>query len=148
MINLSTDCKLVRHSNAVAAGATVITPSAGIDTKGFDNCLFIAALGAIVAGAATSIEVHQSSDDGVADAYGALLGSKVTIADTGDNQLFYVEVIRPRKRYLKLIVNRATQNATLDGIIAILSDAKHIATTHDTTVGGGETHVSPDEGTA
>jgi len=140
--------KLVRHSNAVAAGATAITPSAGIDTKGFEACTFIAAIGAIVSGAATSIEVHASSDDGVGDAYGALEGSKVTIADDGDNKLYYVEVVRPVKRYLKLVVNRATQNATLDGIVAVLSGARALPVTHDTTVGGGELHVTPAEGTA
>ena len=149
MINLSTETKLTRHSNAVAAGTTVITPSAGIDMKGFLACKFVAAFGAIVATAVTSIEVHTSSDDGVADAYTALLGTKVVVADTDDNKLFYVEVLRPRERYLKLIVNRATANATLDGITAIQSGPESIPTTHDSaTVGGGETHTSPAEGTA
>lgn len=146
---LSHESKLVRHSNAVAAGATVITPSAGIDTRGFDGCMFIAALGAIVAGAVTSVEVHQSDDDGVADAYSALLGTKVTVADDADNKLAYVDVKQPRKRYVKLIVNRATQNATLDGIVALLYGPKGVPCTHDAaTVAGGETHLAPAEGTA
>lgn len=150
MINLSKECKLIRHSNAVAAGATAITPSAGVDTKGFDNVLFVAAFGAIVSGAATSIEVQQSSDDGVADAYSALSGSKVTVADDQDNKLAYVEIARPAKRYLKLVVNRATQNATLDGIVAILSGAHDVPTTHDSTtvMSTSETWITPAEGTA
>jgi hypothetical protein len=149
MITLSQETKLQRHSNAVAAGSTVITPSAGIDMKGFDSCLFVVAFGAIVSGAATSIEVHQSSDDGVADGYSALLGSKVTVADDQDNKLAYVEIVRPAKRYVKCIVNRATQNATVDGIVAILSNGKKAPTTHDsTTVVGGETWSTPAEGTA
>jgi hypothetical protein len=148
-MNLSETCKLVRHSGAVAAGSTVITPSAGIDARGFESVLFVAAFGAIVSGAATSIEVHQSSDDGVADAYSALAGSKVTVADDADGKLAFVEIVQPVKRYLKLIVNRATQNATLDGIIAILSGPKTIPTVHDAaTVAGGKTLASPAEGVA
>jgi len=148
-MNLSETCKLVRHSAAVAAGSTVITPSAGVDCKGFDAVMFVAAFGAIVSGAATSIEIHQSSDDGVADAYSALAGSKVTVADDADGKLAFVEIVQPSKRFLKLIVNRATQNATLDSVVAILSGPSRVPTTHDAgSVAAGETHPSPSEGTA
>ena len=149
MVNLSKEAKFIRHSDAVAAGTSTITPSSGVDTQGFEACTFLAAFGAIVAGAATSIKVQQSDDDGVADAYSDLEGTSVTVADDDDNQVFYVEVVNPLKRYLKLIVSRATQNSTVDGIFAVLTGAKTIPTTHDaTTIGGGETHVSPAEGTA
>jgi len=147
-MNLSKECKLVRHSAAVAAGTSAITPSAGIDMKGFDSCLFVAAFGTITSGAATSIKVQQSSDDGVADGYSDLTGTSVTVLDTYDDKLVYVEVVRPAKRYLKLIVSRATQNAVLDGITAILSGAHDVPTTHDTTVATGETWIAPAEGTA
>ena len=148
-MSLANDCKVIRHSNAVAAGTSTITPSAGVDVSGFNSCAFLAAFGAIVSGAATSIEVHQSDDDGDADAYSALEGTKVTVADDNDNQVAVVEVLRPQKRYLKCIVNRATQNATLDGIIAVLGDAASLPTTHDSsTVVDAEVHVAPDEGTA
>ncbi len=148
-MNLANETKIIRHSNAVAAGTTAITPSSGIDMKGFDSCLFLASFGAIVSGAATSVKVQQSSDDGVADGYSDLEGTSVTVADDDDNQVVAVEVVKPQKRYLKMIVSRATQNATLDGIVAILSGAKHVPTTHDSaTVVGSETHVSPNEGTA
>ena len=141
--------KMVRHSNAVAAGTTVITPSAGVDTQGFDHVTFQALFGTITAGAATSIEVHQSDDDGDTDAYSALEGTNVTVADDDDNKIAVVEVIRPAKRYLKLVVNRATQNAVLDGIVALLSGAKvHPVTQDSTVIAASEIHVSPEEGTA
>jgi hypothetical protein len=148
MINLSKECKIVRHSVAVAAGTSTITPSAAIDTKGYDSCLFIVAFGAITTGAATSIKVQQSSDDAATDAYSDLTGTSVTVLDSYDDKLVYVEVVRPLKRYLKLIVLRATQNSVVDGITAILSGAHDVPTTHDTTVATGETHITPAEGTA
>lgn len=150
-MNLSKNAKITRHSNAVAAGTSTITPSSGIDMANFESCIFIVSMGTITASAVTSIEVHASSDDGASDSYTALTGTNVAIAADDDNQVFYVEVHKPvpSNRYLKCIVNRATANAVLDGIIAIQTGAKKLPVTHDsTTVGGGELHVSPAEGTA
>lgn len=148
-LNVHKGIDVVRHSNTVAAGVTTITPSAGIDMAGWEGCIFVAELGAIVAGAATSVEVHQSSDDGVADAYTALAGSKVTVADTDDNKVAVVTIHRPQERYLKMVVNRATQNATLEGITAILYGPRVLPVTMTAAqVLGNELHVSPAEGTA
>ena len=147
-MQLGKNSKLTRHSNAVAAGTSTITPGSGIDMQNFESCLFMILWGAIVSGGVQSVEAHQSSDDGGSDAYTALLGSKVTVTDTDDNKITYVDVVKPRERYLKLIVNRATQNATVDGIIAIQYGPRKMPITQDSTVSGGETHVSPAEGTA
>jgi len=148
-MNLSKDVKITRHNNAAAAAASDITPSSGIDMSGFEGCLFIVPFGAITASGVQSIEVHQSSDDGSSDSYTAILGSNVAVADDDDNQCFYVDVFKPRERYLKCIVNRATQNSVVDGIIALQYGASKKPVTHDsTTVGGGELHVSAAEGTA
>lgn len=149
-MNLSKQVKITRHSNAVAAGTTDITPSAGIDMSGFEGCLFMVDLGTITASAVTSIKVQQSSDDGSSDAYSDLEGTSVTIADTDDNKIAYVDVYRPQKRYLKLIVDRGTQNAVVDGITAIQYGPRVLPTTHDSTtvLSGSEVHASPAEGTA
>jgi len=149
MQNISKRTKLIRHNVAVAAGVTTITPSAGVDTKGFAGCLFIVHWGAIVTGGVQSIECHSSTDDGVADAYAALSTSKVNVTDADDNKITYLDVYRPRERFLKCIVNRATQNATVDSITAILYDPVVMPTTHDAaTVSGGELHVAEPAGTA
>lgn len=146
---LSQAAKITRHSNAVAAGTTTITPSSGIDMQGYDGCLFLVAFGAITASGVQSVKVQQSDDDGVSDAYSDLEGTSVSVADDDDNQLVWVDVARPQKRYLKVIVSRATQNSAIDGILALQYGSKVEPVTHDsTTVLGGELHVSPDEGTA
>lgn len=148
MRNLSKEAKITLHSTAVAAGATAITPSNGIDMAGFDGCIFIVTIGTITAGAVTSIEVHQSSDDGDSDSYTAIAGTNVAIADDEDNKIFYVDVINPRERYLKLIVNRATQNAVLNSIVAIQYKAGNSPVAHDVTVIDGELHINKAEGSA
>ncbi|HYV18614.1 MAG TPA: hypothetical protein VFC25_06265 [Verrucomicrobiae bacterium] len=95
---------------AGAAGATNINGSI-IDMAGFDACLIAVHFGAIVAGALTSIKAQQGDDSGLSDA-ADVAGSSVTVADTDDDKVFYIDV-RPRKRYLRLVVSRATQNATV-----------------------------------
>src|SRR5262245_15397840 len=101
-MNLTKNTKLTRHSNAVAAGTTTITPSTAIDMKGFDAVTFIAAFGTLTSTAVTSVEVHQSASS--SSGFTALKDSKVSIPDTDSNKLVYVEVNRPQKRYVKLVV--------------------------------------------
>lgn len=142
------DCKVVIGSTTTqgAAGSSAIT-SAAIDTAGFRECTFIVPLGTIVSGAVTSLKVQQSSDDAAADTYDDLLGSNQAIADTDDDKVKYVTIVNPQKRYLKLVVSRATQNATIGGIIAILSGARSRPVTQGTNV-AGEQFIYPAEGTA
>ncbi len=117
---------------------------------GYDGALFLVPLGTIVSGAVTSIKVQQSSDDGAVDTYDDLTGSSQTIADTDDDKLVYVDVLRPGKQYLKLVVSRATQNATIGGIQVIQYQKRskpQAGITQGTNV-SGEQWTSPAEGTA
>lgn len=146
--NLVANSKITRHSDAVAAGTTVITPSAGIDMAGFESITFIVAFGTITASAVTSIEVHCSSDDGAVDTYTAIAGSNVTVAATDDNKLAIVDVVRPPNQWVKCIVNRGTANAVVDGIIAIQTGPKTLPVTASSTTVGNEVHQQPAEGAA
>ena len=138
----------LRHSNAVAAGTTAITPSSGVNMAGYSACRFIVSWGAITASGVQSVEVHQSSDDGSSDAYTALAGTKVTVADDDDNKLTIIDIQHPGECYLKCIVNRATQNSAIDGIIAMLSMAKTQPASEHADVQGYELHDGMAEGTA
>ncbi len=106
---------------AGAAGATSINGSI-IDCSGFDGCAIAVHFGAIVAGAATSIKAQAGNDSGLSDA-ADIAGTSVTIADTDDDKVFYIDVQRPQKQYLRLVVSRATQNATLTAVY-LLYDSK------------------------
>lgn len=140
--------KVIRVMNAVAAGTTAQTSSA-IDTQGFEGVKIYTAFGAITGSAVTSVKIQQSSDDGSADAYADLAGTSISVADDDDNQVVVHDIYRPRERYLKVVVSRATQNAVIDGVIAVLYGPADSPTTNDaSTVVARETHVSPAEGTA
>ena len=116
--------------------------------QGFESCMFVVSFGTITASAVTSIKAQQDSASGMGTA-ADLLGTSVTVADDDDDKVFYLDIVRPRERYVRCIVDRGTQNAVVDSILAIQYDPKLMPPTHDsTTVGGGETHVSVAEGTA
>lgn len=146
MLGLLKNTKIVRHNNGAAAGTTTITPSAGIDMQGYNSCLFLVLLGALTDTTVPAIKIQQSSDDGSTDAYSDLEGTAYAVADSDDNGVIAVEIIRPTKRYLKLILARATANAVLDGILAVVGNPSSLPITQTTL--GNEVHVSPAEGTA
>ena len=143
-MNLSKAAKVSRVMNAVAAG-TSDQNSSSVDMKGFDACQFVVAFGAITASAVTSVHVETSSDDST---FNDLEGTNVAVADDDGNQLVIVEVDCPQERYLRVVVDRGTQNAVIDGAIAFQHKADTEPVTHDTsTVLGSEYHLAPDEGT-
>ena len=140
---------IASNTTAGAAGATTITSSA-IDMAGYDGCCFLVPLGTIVSGSVSSIKVQQSDDDAASDDYTDVLDSAITIADTDDDKLKYVDILRPGKRYLKLLVLRTVQNLTAGGILAIQYQKRmkpQAGITHGTGV-AGESWTSKAEGTA
>lgn len=147
MLGLLKNTKIVRHNNGAAAGTSTITPSAGVDMQGFNSAMFLVLLGALTDTTVPSIKIQQSDDDGVADGYSDLEGTAYAVTDADDNKVIAVEIIRPTKRYLKLILARATANAVLDGIVAILGNPIGPLPITQTTL-GNEVHVTPAEGTA
>jgi hypothetical protein len=96
---------------AGAAGTSAINGSI-IDCSNFAGCLIAVHFGAIVSGAVTSIKAQVGNDPSLSDA-ADVTGSSVTIADTDDDKVFYIDVQRSQKQYLRLVVSRATQNATV-----------------------------------
>lgn len=150
MMNLAKQVSVVRHSNAVAAGTTDIEPSTGIDMANYDGVMFLIAFGTITANAVTSVKVQQSDDSaGSPDSFSDLEGTSITVADDDDNKIAIIDVYRPEKRYLRVVVDRGTQNAVLDSISAIRYNPRVLPATHDaTTVLGHKVHATPAEGTA
>ena len=137
----------ISTTTAGAAGTSAITSSA-VDMAGYDGCLFIVPMGTIVSGAATSLKVTDCTTTG--GSYNDVAGTNQTIADTDDDKVFYVDIKQPALQFLKLVISRATQNATVGGIIAIQYQKRSFPAagiTHGTGV-SGEQWTSPADGTA
>lgn len=145
MSNLGPSVKVTRLMNAVAAGTSDQLSSA-LDMQGFDGVMLLTSFGTITAGAVTSVEVHQCDTSG--GSYAALAGSSIAVADDDDNQVVVHDIYRPRERYIKVNIDRGTQNAVIDGVVAIQYGARVQPATNDaSTVVSREVHASPAEGT-
>lgn len=148
-MNMTNYVKTVLCKSAVAAGATDITDATAIDMAGYDACRFIFSFGTITAGAATSVAVAALDTSSPTPGTDDLAGSKITVADDADNTLFILDIVRPRYRYLRPFIKRATQNAVVNCVIAELyrkSGALPVA--KDSTVTAQEIHVSTAQGAA
>lgn len=130
-----------------AAGATDIEATT-IDMQGFASLAYIVVMGAIVAGAVTSIEARQGDASNGSDAT-ALEGTKQTIADDDDNQIFVIDIASPSDRYQTLHVDRATQNATVQTALAVQYNPRDLPTSFAVTdLVNLEQFGAPVEGTA
>jgi len=144
-MDLVSNWKATRVSNAVVAGTTDVN-SSSVDMSGFESVIFIVSFGAITATAVTSIKAGQSADDVT---FNDLKDSGITVADSDDNQIVLLEIVRPIDRHVRCTVDRGTANAVIDGIVALQGRALEAAVTHDVaSVVGSELHHAPAEGTA
>ena len=147
-MTLSKNMKTTRVMNAVAAGVSDQN-SSSVNMANFESVLFVAALGTLTAGQVTNMKAQQSDDDGVGDAWSDLLGTLTAAMDDGDSdKLIQLDIVKPRKQYVRAVLVRATQNAVIDGIVAYQYGPLKLPTTHDSSVQDTETHISPAEGTA
>lgn len=145
--NLANEVKVTRVMNGVAAGTTDQNSSA-VDMQGWDGVMFITSFGAITSGAVTSVKLQQDTASGMSTA-ADLAGTGQTVADDDDNQVVIHDLYRPTERYVRVVVDRGTQNAVIDGVVAIQYKGRKQPTTHDSsTVVSCEIYDSPAEGTA
>lgn len=147
MHNLSKTVKVVRASNAVAAGAADIN-CAVVDRQGFNGCLIIAHLGAIVAGAVIALKAQQGDDPAGADA-ADIAGSRVpAVAATDSNKTLVLDIAKPRERYIRPVVVRGAQNSAVDSVEVILYNASHNSPSPDATLAAQKVLSEPGEGVA
>lgn len=130
----------------VSAGVTDVESDV-VDMAGYRRATFIIGFGAVVTGSVSSVKVQQGAQSNLSDA-ADLLGTSQTVADSADNTLFVTQITNPIERYVRLKTLRATQNATINFLIAILEGARSRPVTSHASVSGREVHNSPIEGTA
>jgi hypothetical protein len=115
----------------------------------FEVITFYALLGTLSSSQVTSMHAQGSDDNGSSDAYADLLGTSLgAMADDDDNQLLILEIVKPGSKWVRPVLDRATGNAVIDGIIAVLTQPRNAPVTKDDDVSLQESHVSPTEGTA
>lgn len=129
------------EAGATSAGTELTSDS--VDMEGFDGVMFVGKIATVNAG--NYGKAAQSSDDGVADAFSDIEGSKVVPGDDGDS--FLIDVYKPQKRYVRCAVIRAGANTVTGDVYAIQYGPAKPPVTQGTTI-DSELHISPAEGTA
>jgi hypothetical protein len=146
-MNLSPNVKVTRVITAQAAGVSTINGTV-LDMQGFDGVVFVASFGALTSTQVTSLKAQDGATANLADAAdlaGSLTGP---LADADGNRSLVLEIYKPAKRYIRPVINRATANAVVDGVVAIQYASSKSPTTNDTTVAASKLRVSPANGTA
>jgi hypothetical protein len=108
-----------------AAGTTAIN-GVVIDTQGYDGVMCVITMGAITAGAVTSAKIQTGDESDLSDAVD-VTNLSVTIADDDDAKVFALDLLRPLKRYARVVVSRATQNAVVENAVYLAYKAKEQA---------------------
>ena len=144
-IDILNDCKVVDCLD-YASGSADRTGTA-IDTDGYEGCCIIVKFAAIEADAVT--DIYASEDDAVGlGTKATIAGTSQTVADDDDNQVFVIDIKRPKKRYLALEVNKDASHATAESAVAILYGAQSRPTNATAQADvNGESFVSPIAGT-
>lgn len=148
-MDLSSVAKVTTALDFLAASAAVDRNGAGLDMAGFDGVLMIVKMADIAAGAATTIKAQQSSDNGVTDAYSDLEDTGIAIADDDDDQVFVIDLVKPVKRWVRVVVDKDAANATNECALYLQYGPRDLPVAQ--TVADEvtyERHVSPDEGVA
>lgn len=144
---LTDDIKMTRVAPATAAGVTTID-SAPVDMAGFDGVVFLTTVGAIVAGGVQSMKAQQDVAVGMGAA-ADLAGTGITVGDADDGESFFLDIKRPRERFVRCRILRATQNSAWGEIYALQYRARNRPQLNNVTdVMTGEKHEAPAEGAA
>ncbi len=117
MHNLIRNSILERVMNAVAAG-TSDQNSSWVDTLGFDYVEFQAWFGTLTAGQVTTTKLQYSSDG--TNSLGDVAGSATAaLADGDSNKGVRSAIYKPLYRYVRMVIDRGTANAVIDGVFAL-----------------------------
>lgn len=130
------------------ASGTADRTGAIMDMQGYEGIVAIVKCAAVHDSATYSIKMQQDTDS-AGGTMADLEGTGITIAGTDDNQVFMIEVHRPRERYVRLYVDKDTSNACAESAVYVLYGPKEMPVSN--TVADAvtsEVHASPAEGTA
>lgn len=138
------DCKPIMALAVQAAGTGQLNTSI-IDTGGtgggYDRVAFIVQLGAVTDASLINVAIQDSADNAATNMTNIGTAANLNAA-TSSNTNILVEVMNPQKRYVRCIINRATQNAAVSSVLCLLGGAKNKPVTADATLAASSSVVA------
>lgn len=120
-----------------AAGTTDVLTSDTIDMLGFDAVQITGLLGAITATGTVGVVINQSLDGTTWVAAKDISGNAITVsvvaADAQKSWTLDFYRLEAGYRYLQVVQTRATANAAIDGLLALLYKAGNVPVALDAT---------------
>jgi len=117
--NVLQTIKVAQGGTNVAAGSTDSNGDV-IDVSGCSSVCFAVLFGTITGSAVTGVKVQAGSAANGSD-MADVTNSAISVADTNSGKtILSTEIFSPTKRYYRCVVTRATQNAVINGIVALL----------------------------
>lgn len=146
MLQIGRVLKIIKCIAATAAGQTEIN-GAAVDLSGYEGVMFVAHFGVITVNGVQSLSADQGATSGTAT--DAIAGSKVVVADDDDEKVAILDIYRPRDRWVRPVIARATADSIVNGCVAYLYGAKKEPPAADgSEAAAGRTLLaSPAEGT-
>ena len=146
-MELGKDAKLtIAITTAAGVAAQTAINGATLDMSGWESVLMVINFGVIDATAVTTIKAQQDAASGMGGA-ADLIGTLQTIGAADDEKTFYIDLVKPLERFVRLVVSRGTADAVVGGATYIQYRGRKSPSAHGTNV-AGETHISPIEGPA
>lgn len=144
-MNLSTQSKLTMALDY--ASGTASRNGATLDMAGYESVLGIVTFATIASSAVGDAHWEQGDESNLSDA-ADLAGTAIVTADDDDNQRFLMDLVKPTKRYVRLVVTKDASNACAESANYLQYGAADLPI-DNTDAGEVETelHVSPAEGT-
>lgn len=137
MFTMLKDCKITRVNNSASAGTTD-QDSSRVDMTGFDSVMFIWSLGDVTSGAVIQAIAKSNAADSTSSSTTEKSGTSITAgASDYDNKLLIVDLHKPTLRYAYSTLVIDTQNAVVDGCVAIQYNSHKCPITQGSTVGDG-----------
>lgn len=128
------DSKVLVVEAAAAAAQTLLTTDV-VDMQGFDSVVFIVLLGDVTDTSALALTAYTNdTNDTNSPTELALPVSFTAGASDADNKLLILELHKPRDRYVYATLARGTANAVVNGILAVLTNARERPVAQDAVV--------------
>lgn len=125
--------KVVVASGVTSTGTSTVTGDT-IDCAGFDEVQIEALIETATDGSVITLKAYQGDQSGGGDAALITGATAAATASSLSKKMLIVDVIRPKKRYITPVLTRATQAATVSGIIVRLKKYKDGIVTQSTSV--------------
>lgn len=133
MLDLLKQAVISRVSNAVSAGTTDINCTS-VDMAGFDAVTFVVLFGALTSTQVTTCKLQHSDDNSTFT--DVTSGATSALDDADGNKMQVLSYKLPSKRYVRVVIDRGTANAVVDGVVALQYRARTVNTTQGSTVQG------------